>query len=150
MIFAEFTHYQFLHSIIFVGLHFISLLVYIVTRTEDFWRVSLNIKNCYLKTKFHRTVSFFIVPSNIKQIQANWFSSISREISRKSMVFRWFKEEQETQCVVTIARICSILASLWKFQNFWRPMYKPVEHLWWSFHCKNSKPLSIFTKNATS
>ena len=35
---------------------------------------------------------------------------------------------------------------LWKFQCFWRPMYKPVEHLRWSFYSKNSKPLSIFPK----
>ena len=83
MTFGEFTHYQFLHSIIFVGLHFISLLVCIVTRTEDFWRVSLNIKNRYLKTKFHRTVSFFIVPplilSKFKQIDSALFPVKSSE-----------------------------------------------------------------------
>ena len=56
------------------------------------------------------------------------------------------KENKKTLCVVTIAMICSILASLWKFQYFWRPIYNPVEHRWWSFYCKNSKPLSIFTK----
>ena len=33
-----------------------------------------------------------------------------------------------------------------KFQYFERPVYNPVEHLWRSFYCKNSKPLSIFTK----
>ena len=43
--------------------------------------------------------------------------------------------------------ICSTLASLWKFQYFRRSIYNPVEHLWWSFYCKNNKPLSIFTKN---
>ena len=42
--------------------------------------------------------------------------------------------------------ICSTLASLWKFQYFQRPIYNPVEHLWWSLYCENSKPLSIFTK----
>ena len=25
-------------------------------------------------------------------------------------------------------------------------IYNSVKHLWWSFYCKNSKPLSIFTK----
>ena len=42
--------------------------------------------------------------------------------------------------------ICSTLASLWKFQYFQRPIYNPVEHLWWSLYCENSKPVSIFTK----
>ena len=40
----------------------------------------------------------------------------------------------------------SPLASFWKFQYFWRSIYNPLEHLWWSFYCKNGKPLSIFTK----
>ena len=37
--------------------------------------------------------------------------------------------------------ICSTLASLWKFQYFRRPVYNPVEHLWWSFYCGTRKPL---------
>ena len=52
---------------------------------------------------------------------------------------------KKTQCVITIAMICSNLASLWKFQYFRWPIYNPVDHLWWSFYCKNSKPF-IFTK----
>ena len=59
---------------------------------------------------------------------------------------RHFKKNKKTLCVITIAMICSNLASIWKFQYFRRPIYNPVEHLWWSFYCKNSKPLSIFTK----
>ena len=47
-----------------------------------------------------------------------------------------------------IAMICSTLDSLWKFQYFQKPIYNPVDHLWWSFYCKNSKPLSIFTKSS--
>ena len=27
-------------------------------------------------------------------------------------------------------------------------IYNPLEHIWWSFYCKNSKPLSIFTKSS--
>ena len=54
--------------------------------------------------------------------------------------------KQETLCVVTIAMICSTLASLWKSQYFQRPIYNPVEDLWWSLYCENIKPLSIFTK----
>ena len=46
----------------------------------------------------------------------------------------------------TIAMICSTLASLGKLQYFWRPMYNPVKHLWSSFYCENSKPLSIFSE----
>ena len=42
--------------------------------------------------------------------------------------------------------ICSTLASFWKFEYFRRPIYNPVEHLWCSFYCENSKPLCISTK----
>ena len=56
------------------------------------------------------------------------------------------KFNKKTLCVVTIAMICSSLALLWKFQYFRRSIYNPVEYLWWSFYCKNSEPLSIFTK----
>ena len=47
---------------------------------------------------------------------------------------------KKTLCVVTITIICSNLASFWKFQYFRRPIYNPVEYLWWSFYCKNSNP----------
>ena len=57
-----------------------------------------------------------------------------------------YQKTQETLHVVTIAMICSTLASLWKFQYFRRHIYNSVEHLWWSFYCENSKPLSVFTK----
>ena len=57
-----------------------------------------------------------------------------------------FETEQETLRVVTIAMISSTLASLWKYHCFRRPIYNLVEHLWWSFCCKNSKLLNIFTK----
>ena len=66
----------------------------------------------------------------------------------KSSTQLHFKMQQETLRVVTIAMICSTLTTLWKFQYFRRSMYNPVEHLWWSFYCKNSKPLSIFTKSS--
>ena len=48
----------------------------------------------------------------------------------------WWQAQQETLCVVTIAVICSTLASLWKFQYFRRPIYNPTEQLWWSFFVK--------------
>ena len=56
------------------------------------------------------------------------------------------KQKQETLCFVTMAMICSTLASLWKSQYFQRPIYNPVEDLWWSLYCENIKPLSIITK----
>ena len=55
-------------------------------------------------------------------------------------------KKQETLCVVTIAMICSNLASLWKSQYFQGPIFNPVEDLWWSLYCENIKTLSIFTK----
>ena len=55
-------------------------------------------------------------------------------------------KKQETLRVVTIVMICFTLPSFWKFQYFRRPVYNPVEDLWWSFYCENSKPLRIFTK----
>ena len=74
--------------------------------------------------------------------------SLSFIFNRGSMLIVWFRSKwkQGTLRVVTIAMICSILSSLWKFQYFRRPIYKPIEHQWRSFYCENSTPLSIFTK----
>ena len=47
-----------------------------------------------------------------------------------------FHQEKETLRVVTIAMVCSTLASLWKFQYFRKPIFNPVEHLWWSILSK--------------
>ena len=58
------------------------------------------------------------------------------------------KFKQETLRVVTITMICSTLASSWKFQYFQKPIYNPDRYLWWSFYCKSSKPLAIFTKSS--
>ena len=55
-------------------------------------------------------------------------------------------KNKKALCVVTIGMICCNLASLWKFQYFRMSVYNRVEHVWWSFYHKNSKPLSIFTK----
>ena len=71
--------------------------------------------------------------------------SVINSIRSKKFCWNWQKL-QKTLRVVTITMICSTLASLWKFQYFWRPICNPVEHLLWSFYCENSKPLSIFTK----
>ena len=56
------------------------------------------------------------------------------------------KWKQETLHIVTIVMICCSLASPWKFQYFQRHICNSVKHPWWSFYCKNSKPLIVFTK----
>ena len=56
------------------------------------------------------------------------------------------KWKQETLHIVTIAMTCCSLASPWKFQYFQRHICNSVKHPWWSFYCKNSKPLIVFTK----
>ena len=73
--------------------------------------------------------------------------SLNKENKKKNRKHNWIrKSNKKTLCVITIAMICSSLASLWKFQYFQRSTYNPVEHLWWSFYCKNSEPLRIFIK----
>ena len=56
------------------------------------------------------------------------------------------KIKTRTLRFLTIVMISSTLVSLWRFQYFPRPLYHPVEQLWWSFHCENIKSLSIFRK----
>ena len=75
-------------------------------------------------------------------------SSLYWHQSKFSLLFFYFrtKVNKKMLCVLTIAMICSKLASLWKFQYFRRPIYSAVEHPWWSFYCKYSKLLSTFTK----
>ena len=55
---------------------------------------------------------------------------------------------KKTLCVITIAMICSILASLWKSQYFQRPICNQVEDLWCSLYCENCKPLSMLEKSS--
>ena len=112
-----------------------------------------------LNTQSLELLEKFCYLSNIRGAGNGVVASILPRIGRRWGKFRYLlpllasrgfplgtKCKQESLCVVTIAMICSNLASIWKFQNSRRPIYKPVEHLWWSFYCKNSKPLSIFTK----
>ena len=53
-------------------------------------------------------------------------------------------EEKKLNEIFISTLHCGI--GLQNFQYFCRPLYNPVKHLWWSFYCKNSKPLSIFWK----
>ena len=76
-----------------------------------------------------------------------WIFNKLGKFNKSSKMNSKIKSKQETLCVVTIAMICSTLASLWKSQYFRRPIYNSVEHLWWSFSWENSKSLSIFTKS---
>ena len=57
----------------------------------------------------------------------------------------WFQRKPWGRAVTESIKIN--LASLWQFQYLRIPIHNPVKHLWWSFHRKNSKLLSIFTKN---
>ena len=47
-----------------------------------------------------------------------------------------YKNNKKMLHVITIAMICSSLASLWTFQYFRRSIYNPVEQIWWSFIAK--------------
>ena len=77
-------------------------------------------------------------PTNFYLFKANYRSTEKVKIIQSY--------QQETLRIVTISIIFSTLASLWKFQYFRRPIYNRVKHLWCSFYCENSKPLSIFAK----
>ena len=77
-------------------------------------------------------------PTNFYLFKANYRSTEKVKIIQSY--------QQETLRIVTISIIFSTLASLWKFQYFRRPIYNRVKHLWCSFYCENSKPLSIFSK----
>ena len=104
------------------------------------FRVSLQKKLNNVK----RTLAFKIQKNRMKWRFPNVFVF--------SIIFKWAchnKTKQETLRVVTITMICPTLASLWKFQYFWRLIYNPVEHLRWSFYCENGKPLSIFRRKSS-
>ena len=96
---------------------------------------------------------------NLIKKSDTWTKARNSQVSEKNRLWRNLKmglinnstfinliANKKTLCVVTIAIICSNLSSLWKSQCFRRPIYNPVKDLWWSFICKNSKPLSIFIK----
>ena len=63
-----------------------------------------------------------------------------------------FKINKKRCRVVTIAMFCSTIASLHLsiylslFIHTYIYICIPVKHLWWSFYCEYSKPLSLFTK----
>ena len=74
---------------------------------------------------------------------------VLKYICERLLLYFWNPNyKQETLCLVAIAMICSTLGSLWKSQYFQRPICNPVKDLWWSLHCENIKPLSIFTKSS--
>ena len=107
-------------------------------REEIFLKNVWNVKRSYFRIQ-HAALyyAYFYVHSLIKPLRKVHFPSV---ISTSNFTF---KVKKKTLCVVTIAMICSNLASPWKFQYFRRPIYNPVEHLWWSFNCKNSTSLNI-------
>ena len=60
--------------------------------------------------------------------------------------WQWVVKKQETLRVVTIAKICSTFASLWKFQYFWTPTYT-LRELIFAFLALSAKLSSVkYTK----
>ena len=108
-----------------------------------FWVIYQNWKGFWEKLLVHIFCMFFFSLS-----KCSWSNTVS--VAKVSMWYLFFfsryQIKQETLRVVTFAMIYSTLTSLWRFQCFQRPIYTPVEHLWWSSCCENSKPLCIFTK----
>ena len=107
-----------------------------------------------LKLKQNLTIKFWILFFNLSKIKnMRWhfgYTDYKYTVMKSSTsISKENKNNKKTLCVVTIAIICSNLASLWKFQSFRRPIYNLVEHLWWSFYCKN-KALQYIHKKAPS
>ena len=64
-----------------------------------------------------------------EKVDKKYLLSASVKISTSVKCCALLQSEQEMLGVVTIAMICSTLASFRKFQYFQRPIYNPVEHL---------------------
>ena len=85
---------------------------------------------------------FFIVRT-LKSIQSYFFL--------KYFFFKFIRHAEHLtrnamRCTISI--ICSTWVSLWKSQHFQRPIYNPVEHLWWSLYCENIKLLIYSQKSS--
>ena len=84
-------------------------------------------------TVIRRQSSYYKLGQNVLQIgagitdQGNRYYKIRQllQIGAKCITI----QNKKTLYVVTIAIICSNLASLWKFQYFRRPIYNPVKHM---------------------
>ena len=85
---------------------------------------------------FHQLIAIFLVSDKAAYV-ANLFLYY---YERKCL----FQTKQETLRIAAIVMVFSTLGSLWKIQYFRRPLYNPVEHLWWSFCYENIKPLRGF------
>ena len=111
----------------------------------------------YLRAPFLRNTSQQLPLSLQSRLRLPWWCRNQNRHSFLSQCKPWYlrswilalkvSNKQETLRVVTITIICSTITSLWKFQYFLWPICNQVWHLWWSFYCKNSKLLSIFTKS---
>ena len=102
-------------------------------------------------TNFNNVVYFNVELNNVRQRRNNVavfnvnFHNVGQRRNNVANMSISIKNKN-TLCAVTIAMICSNLASLWKFQYFRRPIYNPVEHVWWSFYCKNKAVKYIHKK----
>ena len=124
-----------------------------------FLRQPIRFNSFYFRNKHFRNFYLPCVDKNSNNIYPDIYNGISYNSFRKALlnfirpigkkiyyIYNCVEIKQETLRVVTIAVICSTLASLWKFQYFRKPIYNSVKYLWWSFYCENSKPFSIFTE----
>ena len=65
----------------------------------------------------------------IRQFTVRHCKNIAATHSQQNNPLLYFQLKQETLRAITIAMICSILASPEKFQCFRRPIFEPVKHL---------------------
>ena len=114
--------------------------------------VYINVEIYDVQQRWNNVVYFNVELNNGRQRRNNIvvfnvdFHNVGQR--RNNMNMPTSIKSKKTLCVVTIAVICSNLASLWKFQYFRRPIYNPVEHLWWSFYCKNKAVKYIHKKSS--
>ena len=84
-------------------------------------------------TVITRQGSYYKLGQNVLQIGAGITDQGNRYYKIRQLLQIGAKcitnQNRKTLYVVTIAIICSKLASLWKFQYFRRPIYNPVEHM---------------------
>ena len=123
------------------------------TTSNQRWNnvVYVNVEIYNVQQRWNNVVYFNVELNNVRQRRNNVvvfnvnFHNVGQRRNKIANMSISIKNKN-TLCVVTIAMICSNLVSLWKFQHFRRPIYNPVEHIWWSFYCKNKAVKYIHKK----
>ena len=109
------------------------LCVFVLTYLKQFIKTDTRHKNLTIALKKHASTELLRIKNSIYKGKCGIFTNWTRDAMR--------------------CKNCNDLLHLtspWKFYYFRRNIYNPVKHLWWSFYCKNSMLLSIFTKKAPS